>query len=50
MLVDTMLVGYYTLTLMLMFTKTQLKVLTEVKTASVAQIRPKASARVGKMM
>lgn len=39
-----------TLTLMLMLTKTQLKVLTAVEEASVAQMRPKASARVGKMM
>lgn len=39
-----------TLTLMLMLTKTQLKVLTAVEAASVTHIRPKASARVGKMM
>lgn len=39
-----------TLTLMLMLTKTQLKVLTAVQAASFAHFRAKASARAGKMM
>lgn len=38
------------LTLTLMLTKTRLKVLTAEEAASVAQIRPKASVRIGEMM